>query len=596
MNNRYIFYRDRIFDFENHMALLKKQNTKLSAVRLFCVIWAFTGFYLLLPYSALMAIIWVITFIVFLTIAIVKYGKNSKNIARLKRLIAINKNELSILNNGENQLFSNGMKYAEKQHAYADDLDILGNFSIYQKINRCVTQSGNDYLAKWLLNISSKKEIEQRQEAVKEFTQKIDWRQDIMQYGIAKKLKSNEVKYLINWGKSKGLLANNKKLRAGITILSLISFVAVIFTFTNTYIPLLFLFFISLGVHASQFKKVTQAHQKISKKADILNTYSYIIAAFEQQQWNAELLQNLQHKLGRDTKTTAQKIQQLSKLIELLDQRGNILVQILINSLFFFELQLLFAIEKWLEKYGGDIEIWFNIIGQIEAIASIGNFSFNHPDWGFPEIAEKYFVLEIKDAGHPLIPEDKRICNDYSLTDGMIHIVTGSNMAGKSTFLRTIGVNVVLALCGAPVCAKKMKTSVIEINTSMRIKDSIEDNESSFYAELKRIKYILEKVKNREKTLLLLDEILRGTNSKDKHTGSAALIRQLVKHNAIGLVATHDLELSELEQELKGKVENRFFDIKIEDEHLYFDYKIQKGICNTFNAPILMRKMGIDIK
>ncbi len=596
MNNRYIFYQDRITAFENDIAQLKRHNAKLSAIRLFSVLGAFAGFYLLLPYSFFMSIILATICVVILIAAVIKYGKNSKNIFHLKRLVAINKNELSILNNETNKLFSNGSEYTKKQHAYADDLDILGKFSIYQKINRCVTKSGNDYLAKWLLNISNKKEIEQRQEAVKEIAQKIDWRQDIMQYGIAKNLNGNEAEYLINWGKERGLFAGSKSLKTGITILSAVAFITIILAFSCTFIPLLFLFFISLGVHISQFKKVAQAHRKIAKKSDILNTYAYIIDAFEQQQWKTELLQNYQQKLSRDTQTTAQKIKQLSKLIELLDQRGNILVQLLINILFFFELRLLFAIDKWLNKYGEDIAIWFDIIGQIEAVASISNFSFNHPDWCFPEIKEEHFVLKMENVGHPLIPHEKRVCNDYSLTSGKIHIITGSNMAGKSTFLRTVGVNVVLALCGAPVCAKSMQTSVIEVNTSMRIKDSIEANESSFYAELKRIKYVLEKVKNREKILLLLDEILRGTNSKDKHTGSEALIKQLAKYNAIGLVATHDLELSELENELKGKVENRFFDIKIKNDYLYFDYKIQKGVCNTFNAPILMCKMGIEVE
>ncbi len=596
MNNRYIFYQDRITAFENDIAQLKRHNVKLSAIRLFSVVGAFVGFYLLLPYSFLTAIILATICVVILIAAVIKYGKNSKNIFRLKRLVAINKNELSILNNEPNKLFSNGTEYTKKEHAYSEDLDILGEFSIYQKINRCVTKSGNDYLAKWLLGISKKEEIEIRQDAVKEYSKKINWRQDIMQYGIAKNLKGNEAEYLINWGKEKGLFVGSKSLKTAITALSVAAFIAIILAFISTFIPLLLLFFTSLGVHISQFKKVAQAHRKIAKKSDILNTYAYIIAAFEQQQWKAELLQNYQQKLGRDTQTTAQKIKQLSKLIELLDQRGNILVQLLINTLFFFELRLLFAIDKWLYKYGEDIAAWFDIIGQIEAVASIGNFSFNHPDWCFPEIKEEHFVLKMENAGHPLIPHEKRVCNDYSLTSGKIHIITGSNMAGKSTFLRTIGVNMVLALCGAPVCAKSMQTSVVEINTSMRIKDSIESNESSFYAELKRIKYVLEKVKNREKILLLLDEILRGTNSKDKHTGSEALIKQLVKYNAIGLVATHDLELSELENELKGKVENRFFDIKIKNDYLYFDYKIQKGVCNTFNAPVLMRKMGIEVK
>jgi DNA mismatch repair ATPase MutS len=198
--------------------------------------------------------------------------------------------------------------------------------------------------------------------------------------------------------------------------------------------------------------------------------------------------------------------------------------------------------------------------------------------------------------GHPLIPKSRRICNDLKISNtGTMVLVTGSNMSGKSTFLRTCGVNIVLAMAGAPVCAKKMTVSHVLVFTSMRIIDSLEENTSSFYAELKRLANIIQTVENKEKVFLLLDEILRGTNSNDRHIGSVALIKQMIKNNAIGIIATHDLALSQMENELPHQIDNYNFDVKIENDELYFDYKLNQGICKSLNASILMKKMGIKI-
>ncbi|WP_461629375.1 MutS-related protein [Labilibaculum euxinus] len=597
MNQKLSFYTDRIHTFKKQTGDLQKQNRNLSFLRLFSAIGAFVFFYSVLSYSALIASAVAITLVFSLIYFVRRYNRNSKNIKRLQALIQINENEIRCLKTRHSDLYYDGEEYLKQNHSYASDLDIFGQHSLFQLINRSVTKTGNNTLASWLEKPSPNQEIIKRQKAVKELSKKIDWRQNIIQYGFANKLKNDDPSFVIEWGKKPSPFHGKKVLQIAVTIMPLLSLGALVYSFISSQAPITIMILASIGIHYYNFRKVSRAHEQTSKRGEMLKTYSYIIEQFEKENWNSEKLNELKSKLGSNDRLTSKKIQQLSKLIELLDQRLNVMVQILLNLLFFYELHILFRIDKWKQNYGAEIEKWFDAISEIEAISSLSNLSFNHEEWAFPKISDKHFELDVKQAGHPMIDEKGRVNNDYQLNGpGTVHIVTGSNMAGKSTFLRTVGVNVVMALAGAPVCAQEMTVSNVEINTSMRIKDSIEDNESSFYAELKRIQQVIEKVNKKEKTLLLLDEILRGTNSKDKHTGSRALIKQLVKHDAVAMVATHDLELSILEEELPGQVENRFFDIKIDGDQLYFDYKVQKGFCKTFNAPILMKKMGIDLE
>jgi DNA mismatch repair ATPase MutS len=597
MDQKLSFYTDRINAFNKQSSDLQKQNHKLSFLRLISAIGAFVLFYVILSYSALIASSVAIILVFSLMYFVRRYNRNSKNIKRLNALIKINENEVACLQTRHSGLFYNGEEYLEPNHSYTSDLDIFGQHSLFQLINRSVTKTGNNTLAAWLSKPSPKLEISKRQAAVLELSKKIDWRQNIVQYGFTSKLKYDDPNFVIEWGKKPSPFHGKKLLKIVVTIIPFLSLAALIYAFIGSQAPVTIMILANIGIQSLYSKKVSLEHEQTSKRGGILKTYAYIIEQFEKENWESEKLNELKKTLASDDKPTSKKINQLTSLLELLDQRLNLVVQFLFNLLFFYELHILFRIDRWKQKYGHDIEKWFDAISEIEAISSLSNLSFNHEDWAFPTISEKHFELELIEAGHPMIDQKARVNNDYQLNGpGTVHIITGSNMAGKSTFLRTVGVNVVMALAGAPVCAQEMTVSNVEINTSMRIKDSIEDNESSFYAELKRIQQVIEKVNRKEKTLLLLDEILRGTNSKDKHTGSRALIKQLVKHNAVAMVATHDLELSILEEELPGQVENRFFDIKIDGDQLYFDYKVQKGFCKTFNAPILMQKMGIDLE
>jgi DNA mismatch repair ATPase MutS len=254
------------------------------------------------------------------------------------------------------------------------------------------------------------------------------------------------------------------------------------------------------------------------------------------------------------------------------------------------------GLNQWKERNRKGVDQWVHTLANMEALASMALLNFNHPEWIFPEISETYFVFEAKELGHPLIPEAKRVSNDFATKGiGQLELITGSNMAGKSTFLRTVGVNIVLAMAGGPVCARSCKTAVATIISSMRIADNLEDSTSTFYAELKNLRSIIDKVKKGERVFILLDEILRGTNSRDRLAGSKALVQQLIRDEAVGIIATHDLELAQMEEALPGHIRNYYFDVQFIGEELSFDYKLKNGVCTTKNAELLMKQIGIEM-
>jgi len=270
------------------------------------------------------------------------------------------------------------------------------------------------------------------------------------------------------------------------------------------------------------------------------------------------------------------------------------LVGFFLNSLFLWDIRCVYKLWKWHKQNHKKLADWLNVVAEIDALISLANFSNNQPDFIFPKIHDGGFSFHAKKLGHPLLKADKRVCNDLEINGwSKVIIVTGANMAGKSTFLRTVGVNLILGRLGAPVCAEEMTLTPISIYTNMRTTDSLLKDESYFFAELKRIKAVLDRLQNGERIFVILDEMLKGTNSVDKLNGSKELIRKLVEFKSISLIATHDLKLAEMEDEFPQRIFNKCFEIKIENDELVFDYLLSDGVTKTMNATFLMKKMGI---
>ena len=365
-----------------------------------------------------------------------------------------------------------------------------------------------------------------------------------------------------------------------------------------TYLPwtLALLFFLPAGLTLrSTIKRVDEIHSETAKAGDILAHYARLVQHIESGSFSSPLLERLQASFVRDQTTASVVLKKLSYIISQLNVRYNVFVFIL-NFIGLWDLNWVLRLEKWKTRYREQVPGWFDALAEFEALSSLATLKYNHPSWGFPQIDEQRNTLEAVALGHPLIKRDVLVSNDLSMpTQGHIKLITGSNMAGKSTFLRSVGINIVMAMCGSVVCAKELSLPPLHVYTSMRTTDALHESTSSFYAELKRLKMIIEAVDARHDVFFILDEILKGTNSHDRHTGSRALIDQMIQNKGAGLIATHDLELGDMEAQSDGAIENLRMEVQVESGKLIFDYKIEKGVSESFNATQLMKDMGIKI-
>ena len=522
---------------------------------------------------------------------------NNSAIRNLERLQKINESEIKILTHHFTHL-PDGINYKPETHEYANDLDIFGRASLYQFINRTNTEQGNKLFADWLLHPAPSEKVLQRQEAVQELSQESEWRQQLQSYGIATQITISTQNKIERWLAQPNRFLN----KAGWSILKYllpgISFAFLILHLTDilsskVFYPLILLM-LSLSFIIS--KMVMPSYLQLNKIAPELESLSESINWIEKKDFKSELLKQLKLTYKKGSTSSSQSIRRLKRVLDLLDIRLNPLVFIPLNTFFFWDLQQIFTLEKWKSGNKDNISQWFDALAEIETLSSIANLSFNYPENSFPALSEKKGVFIADTMGHPLIPKEKLVCNSFS-TKGVnqMNLITGSNMAGKSTFLRSVGVNIVLAMMGSSVFAKSLTLSPMMVLSSMRVSDNLEESTSTFYAELKKLKEVIDAVYCGKKVFLLLDEILRGTNSGDRHTGSKALIKQLINHQAAGLIATHDLELAKLADEFPDRIHNYHFDVQVADDELYFDYKLKRGICRSMNASLLMKKIGIEL-
>ena len=376
-----------------------------------------------------------------------------------------------------------------------------------------------------------------------------------------------------------------------LTILSLI----LAFRWIPFNIPV-FLVLVQLGMVGMNLRRTNHHHSQVSRKFKLLDNFSSLIRMIEKESFSTDYLLGLQTGLSSSGITAGKKLQSLAKLVVQFDRRLNMIMGVILNGLLMWDLQCILLLEKWKIANAGEVPRWFSILGELEALNSLANFNFNNPDYVFPELSHKNVIIEAESLGHPLIPQKENIRNDIKIgRPGEFMLITGSNMAGKSTFLRTVGVNMILASAGAPVPAIAMRWHPIRIFTSMRVMDYLSSRESTFYAELKRLRNIIDVHKSGEKVMVILDEILKGTNSRDKHFGSEMFIRQLIRDGSMGLIATHDLELSKLEEEFPENIFNYSFEVQIDKQEFIYDFQLRTGVCQTLNATELMKKMGISI-
>ena len=591
------YYTERIAALEQQLQQLLKKKSILGWLRFTVVVLLIGALYLLLPlgwmYVAIAAVLLLIAF----TRLLFSDLRNKSNIENTRHLIAINEDELKALSHNYFH-FPTGIEHSPKDHLYANDLDIFGRASLYQYINRTGSEMGGTVLANWLLNPADTNALQQRQNAVKELTDATEWRQQLQAFAKDKKIQTATQQRLQQWLNEPDRFSSGKywgwlRFVLPAIILTVIALnIAGILPYQIRNMALL-LFAIIAYFFA---KKAAPVHLHLSKMVSELEVLADSVELIEQHNFKSDLLAQMQSLFLQKNYTSSKALKELKKILERLDLRFNPVVFIPLAILFQWDLQQVLSLEKWKQRHHENAPRWFEMLAQFEALSSLATLSFNHPQWCFPIFKQPHFFIDGRQIGHPLINAAKRVDNDILINSkGEIMLITGSNMAGKSTYLRSIGINVVLAMAGSPVCAESFGLSPVQIISSMRIADNLEESTSTFYAELKKLKTVIDLVNEGAPIFILLDEILRGTNSLDRHTGSVALLKQLIKKNAAGIIATHDVELAKLKDSYPENILNYHFDAQVSNDELYFDYKLKAGVCESLNASILMKKIGIEL-
>lgn len=518
-----------------------------------------------------------------------------KKLNYFNKVLTVLQKELDVKQNNS-FFFNKADDYTEGNHDYASDLDIWGENSLSHFIDRTVTKFGKETLTKWLEHPADEAEVKLRQNAVKEISVDPDYIIEFISQLEEKKLEADVNKIVVEFQKQKFSI-----LKFVVTLFCSGINLSCFFLFLFGNLPfgvfLVIVFFNSALVYELLWKRQIKTVRELEINSKELNRYAGLLKLIEKKDFKAEMLRKIKLHLSSKNEPVSKRIYHLSVYNKRFDYRLNFIFQICVNSLIYFDIIQLKFFDNWIKKNSNEIKIWFDALGKFEALICFSNLSFKNPDWTFPQVENKAAELYLENAGHPLIHADKRVVNDFKIElNGNFKIVTGSNMAGKSTFLRTVGINIVLGLSGAPVCATKAVIPFVRLYSSMRIKDSLTENISTFQVELERVKDILKLSASGEKLFVLLDEPLRGTNSEDRFYGVSALVKQLISNGTSGVLATHDLRLTSAFEDLPYNVSNYHFDISVVGQDYTFDYKLKEGICRTFNASLLLKKIGLDLK
>lgn len=582
------FYNSQINKYNTH---LKKASQKLafsSLLRLTVFLaMAFLVYFFFGNITAVVATI-LIGIAIFLVLVSrhsdLKYERD-KN----RELIRINETELSILERNFREL-PTGSEFEDPEHPFSQDIDLFGSSSFFQYMNRTALVEGKQQLADLLLSNNIDK-IERKQDAIKELADKADWRQNFSALATLVKTETR-TGTILKWLREYEFFvpAVMKWLPWLFSAISLVVIAAFFMDYIGG-IELAIWFFVGLMITGIYVKKINLLSSKVSKVQDTFHQYYQLLALIENTEFSSELLKEQKDLITSEGQKASQTLKQFSKAIDALDQRNNMIFGIFGNGFMLWDLMQAYRLEKWIKANSQNVARWFSVIEVLDAYNSLGNFAFNHPAYIFPKLNHDSQVTEATQLAHPLLDPKKRVANDFSIGKEQFFIITGANMAGKSTFLRTVSLQILMSNVGLPVCAASCTYSPIKLITSMRTTDSLSDDESYFFSELKRLKYVVDEIKT-DKYFIILDEILKGTNSTDKAIGSRKFIEKLVRSQSTGIIATHDLSLCEVTEELP-QVKNYYFDAEIINDELNFDYKFKTGVCQNMNASFLLKKMEI---
>ncbi|NBG65916.1 MutS-related protein [Acidiluteibacter ferrifornacis] len=587
MNSLSTFYNHRKNQFESELTQLRNRSRIITVIRVLSFASAFLLLYLFFE-DALLAMFGFIVPLIVFAIAVKRAGQLNDEIDQVQHLIAIQENELSAL---EYDFSSNenGIEFSEMNHQYAADFGILGRGSIFQLLNRTVTKGGARKLANELLQLELNVDVlNQRQLAVKELADKTEWQH---QFRANKRNVSNKESIAFPAIQ----VFSNRFYKALYYVIPIMVFgVTLGYIFDGIGVNYLTYSLIAALLFTGTFLKKTTEVAKLAE--DLLrdvSSYTAYIKLIEEERFDEKLNQEAQGKLKGKT-PASEALNQLKSILNAFDNRNNMIMGIILNAFLLWDVRCLLRFSNWQAVYGESLHNWLSAIYEIDARISLGNYVFNNPENHFPKyVKQEEFFYEAEMLSHPMLKPSVRVPNSL-LIDGwnQIDIVTGANMAGKSTFLRTIGVSMVMGTLGVNLPGI-LKYTPVALFSSMKTEDSLNDNESYFFAELKRLKQLVDLLEKGQPTFAILDEILKGTNSRDKATGSAEFLKKLLRYPLSGIIATHDLSLCELNLVYPKNIQNYAFEVDMKGDDLHFDYTLKKGICQNMNATFLLKKMNL---
>ncbi len=581
-------YQDKIQQYQTALSSIKKKLFASSMLRLVVfLIFAFLVYFFFGNTSLVLLFIFLgIASFLFL---VSRHTDLQQEKEKLKQFIELNETEIKVLQRNFHHL-PNGKEFINPQHEFSQDIDLFGDRSFFQYLNRTALASGKQKLAD-LLSSNHIQQIKEKQGGIQELSIKINFRQEFTAISRLVNVETDTTT-ILKWLTSYQNFVPSvfRWLPQVFSILSIIMVIAYFLDFISGNIVMGW-FILGLLITGKHLKNINKLSANVSKVQETFRQYHLLLALLEKEKFNSSLLKIKKEKIINNEKKASQILKQFSKTIDALDQRNNFLIGVVINGFLLWDLQKSLKLEKWILNHSNEVENWFEVIDFFDAHNSLGGFAFNHQEYTYPEIQQNQVILTTTEAVHPLINPDDAVTNDYQINKEEFFIITGANMAGKSTFLRTVSLQIMMANVGLPVCAKTCEYSPIKLITSMRTVDSLADEASYFYSELSRLKFIVDEIKNDE-YFIILDEILKGTNSTDKAIGSRKFVEKLVNSHSTGIIATHDLSLCEVANELP-QVKNHYFDAEIINDELHFDYQFKDGICQNMNASFLLRKMNI---
>jgi len=487
-----------------------------------------------------------------------------------------------------------GERFLDPLHPYARDLDIFGKASLFELLCTARTRAGEETLAAWLLAAAPVEELLLREDAIRELKHRVSFRERLFLLGETVRLGVHP-EALTTWGESKPYFTARSTRRATTLLAALWLAGMVCWGVWGWGLAAAITTMLNLTWAHRLHRRLDNAAESLERATVDLELFSGVLALLEQEHFSSPKLLELQAVLKRNGVAASVAIRKLARIVEYLSQRRNVIARIP-DLVLFWSAQLVFAAERWQQDFGPQIRAWMKAVGELEALSALSCYTYEHPQDVFPEFAETGPLFDAEDLAHPLLPTGKAVPNSLKLGDGLqLMILSGPNMAGKSTFIRSIGVNAVLAQCGAPVRAARLRLSPLTVAASICILDSLSGGVSRFYAEIHRVKLVSDLAQGPVPVLFLLDELLAGTNSHDRLAGTEFVVRNLVGRNAIGIVSTHDLALAGIPQAMGERAANCHFEDRLEGGQLIFDYKLKPGIVKTSNALELMRSIGLGV-